>query len=73
MNPDYPATVAIGRAAAAVPRAFCLEQCPLAANARRCPWHNQQFLGFWRLEALHQWTERHCPVRSTLLPLLDTP
>jgi len=42
----------------------------LQANPRRCPWHNPRMLGFWRAEALQQWTERHCPARVPILAAL---
>src|SRR5205823_5682649 len=56
----HAATLAIRRAEPAVPHAFCRDECPLQANPRRCPWHDRRMLDFWRLEALQQWTERHC-------------
>ena len=63
--------VETGHAEPAVPHAFCRDECPLQANPRRCPWHDRRMLDFWRLEALQQWTERHCPAAATILPALD--
>lgn len=46
----------------AIPEEYCKTQCPKAAHPKQCPYHNQEALRFWSLEALRTWTARNCPL-----------
>jgi N-methylhydantoinase B/oxoprolinase/acetone carboxylase alpha subunit len=45
---------------------ICRNECPKRAHPKKCPFHNEEALNFWSLDAFGRWVSRHCMQRASI-------
>jgi N-methylhydantoinase B/oxoprolinase/acetone carboxylase alpha subunit len=67
-----PLGVIIAESKNGIPVNYCSNECTKKADPRLCPWYDEESLLYWNLDALKQWTSRHCPLSQKIITRMST-